>query len=75
MIYFIPWVVLIVAAIVAVPIAAKMSPSSGGVRRSANEGVLDDSAVEVEEGAVLEDEFATGGDAEPLGDDAFEEFK
>lgn len=79
MMYFIPWVILIVAAIVAVPVAAKMSP---GPRRAAGNGDQDEmdlSGEGAEDAAVLEDDFGDAdagfGEAEAIGDDAFGEFK
>ncbi|MCA9138338.1 MAG: hypothetical protein KDB00_16320 [Planctomycetales bacterium] len=76
MIYFIPWVILIVAAIVAVPVAAKMSPGS---RRAVADDDHEQHAEGTEDGAVVGDDFVVTGDdfvdAESLGDDAFDDFK
>ncbi|QEF97430.1 hypothetical protein Mal15_14700 [Stieleria maiorica] len=74
MLYFSFWAVLMVAVIVAVPVAAKMSP--GGRAAKAEEGEEIDEAAEGEgvDEAVLEDDFG-GGEVEALGDDAFEELK
>ncbi|WP_182870242.1 hypothetical protein [Stieleria mannarensis] len=74
MLYFSFWAVLMVAVIVAVPVAAKMSP--GGRVAKADEGEEVDEAFEGDGGeeAVLEDDFG-GGEVEALGDDAFEELK
>ncbi|MDM4014612.1 hypothetical protein [Roseiconus lacunae] len=79
MLFVIPWVVLIVVCIIAVPIAAKLSPSSipsGPKQESPEDGVMD-------EEVSLGDDFAAdagsddfGAGQEPvLGDDAFADFK
>ncbi|QDV45355.1 hypothetical protein Enr13x_52310 [Stieleria neptunia] len=77
MLYFIPWAVLMLAVIVAVPVAAKMA-SGGRVAKSDNGDAEMDEQAESEDSGddqdVLEDDFG-GGDVEPLEDDAFEELK
>ena len=75
MLYFIPWAILIVAVIIAVPVVAKMSP--GGRVAKSDDGA--EEMVESTEGeddgqVVLDDDFG-GGDAEAFQDDAFEELK
>ncbi len=70
MLYFIPWVVLIVAAVVAVPVAAAFGPRP----TFAGNGAEHDDSGEDEEVAVLEDDFGDEGEVQTLGDDAFEEF-
>ena len=78
MLFFIPWVLLIIVVIVAVPVAAKMSPSA--VRPVADDGEVDlDEYSEggVEEQPVMADDFAADPNefgAEPLSDDAFAGF-
>ncbi|KAA5540183.1 hypothetical protein FYK55_21320 [Roseiconus nitratireducens] len=75
MIYFIPWALLMLAVILAVPIAAKMSPKPAGAKRAAEEP---DGEEVFEEGVPGEDDFASAEDdfgAEPLGDDDFADFK
>lgn len=72
MLFFIPWVVLIAAVIIAVPVAAKLSPSPTYAGSSADAENIDAEAAE--EGAVVVDDFAAEEVAEPLADDAFEEF-
>ncbi len=72
---WVPWVILIVAAIVAVPVAAKMSPSP---TYSPSEPGNDEMAMEgdyVEE--VAGEDFAADPNDfqdQPLEDDAFAEF-
>ncbi len=73
MLYFIPWVILILAVIIAVPVAAKMSP--GPARKPAGSDDEEIAEIEGEEIAVLEDDFGAEGVAEPLSDDAFADFK
>ncbi|MCS7469154.1 hypothetical protein NZK35_21080 [Stieleria sp. ICT_E10.1] len=77
MLYFIPWAVLMLAVIVAVPVAAKMS-SGGRVAKTDNGDVeLDEDAAAEGSGddhEVLEDDFG-GDDVEAIEDDAFEELK
>ena len=73
MIFFLPWVILIVAAIVAVPVAAKMSPRavSYDVGNDATEA---EEYEDVQEAAIAGDDFgAEPAAAEPLGDDAFDD--
>ena len=72
MLFFIPWVVLIAAVIIAVPVAAKLSPSPTYAGSTADAEGIDAEAAE--EGAVVVDDFAAEEVAEPLADDAFEEF-
>jgi hypothetical protein len=81
MLYFIPWVILIVVVIVAVPVAAKLSP---GAKRRKAAPAGDDGAEMAAEEAMVEEvadqdgDFAANpdeGTAEPLGDDAFADFK
>ncbi|PAY20830.1 hypothetical protein CKO51_04365 [Rhodopirellula sp. SM50] len=77
MLYFSLWAVLMLAVIVAVPVAAKMS-SGGRVAKTDNgDAELEEDAAAEGSGddhEVLEDDFG-GGDVEPLEDDAFEELK
>lgn len=84
MLFFILWVILIVGCIVAVPIAAKMSPkpahqgggsdSDNGMEAEAQPGM---EYAAQEEVPVASQEFGADPNefgAEPLGDDAFAEF-
>jgi hypothetical protein len=76
MLFFIPWALLIIAVIVAVPVAVKMSPSPGG-GRAGNEAGQANEYGETDPQSALADDFATDSnefDAEPIGDDAFAEF-
>lgn len=69
---FLPWVLLILASIIAVPVALKMSPGSGAASTNAGDG--DESAeLEGEEAAMLVDDFAADPNSTdaPFGDDAF----
>ena len=63
---------MILFALLAVPIAAKMSPSPGYVSAGGDEQV-EEGLVE-EEGVMSADEFAAEGEVEPMGDDAFADF-
>jgi hypothetical protein len=78
MLFFIPWVLLIVTVIVAVPVVAKLSQS--GARPVADDGEvnLDEySEGDVEERPAMADDFAADPNefgAEPLSDDAFADF-
>ncbi|MCO8120840.1 hypothetical protein NHH03_03760 [Stieleria sp. TO1_6] len=78
MLFFIPWVVLMLAVMIAIPVAAKMSPSP---RQRSEESVLDDAEQpldgDLEAQPMAGDDFGTGPNefgGEPLGDDAFAEF-
>ncbi|MEM0927119.1 MAG: hypothetical protein AAGJ83_13840 [Planctomycetota bacterium] len=72
--FFYFWVAVMLIAIIAVPVAIKMSPeieSAGGV----DENLMEDPSIEdigVSEEPAAFEEFGT---AEPLADDAFEEFQ
>lgn len=71
------WVAAMLAAIIAVPVAYKMSPESNSASGE-DDNVLDEAGME-EFGAVDEpaDPNAFGNEgfaAEPMADDAFEEF-
>ena len=70
--YFIPWVILILAVIIAGPVAAKMNPGPKRKPVDADEGeVLE---VDGDEAAVLDDDFGAEPVGEPLDEDAFAEF-
>lgn len=74
MLFFIPWALLFVAVIVAVPVVVKMSPSTGSTGGD-DDAEMDEYADEDE--AVLVDDLAADPNefgAEPIGDDAFAEF-
>ena len=75
MLFFIPWALLIVAVIVAVPVAVKMSPSTGYTGGGNGDAEMDEYAVE-EDAAVVDDLGADPNEfgAEPIGDDAFADF-
>ena len=79
MLFFIPWVLLIIAVIVAIPVVAKLSPSGAAPVADDGEVDLDEySEVGVEEQPVMADDFGADPNefgAEPLGDDAFADFK
>lgn len=79
MLFFVPWAILIVVVIVAVPVAVKMSPSpvyAGGENEA---GEMDEYADGSDgDQAVMVDDFGTdpnGFGGEPVGEDAFAEFK
>ena len=76
MFYFSLLVILMLAVIIAVPVAAKMS-SGGRVAKTDNGDAELDEAADAEGSGdgqnVLEDDF--GGDVEAIEDDAFEEIK
>ena len=75
MLLFIPWVVLIVAVIIAVPVAAKLSPGPYAVAKA----IPDDAEVAEDAEAVADDvlavdDFAAEPVGEAIGDDAMAEF-
>ena len=74
MLFVIPWILLIVISIIAIPIAAKMSPSSAKPAPFENAEVDLDS----EEPMDVGDDFAAepfGDPGEAVEDDAFADFK
>lgn len=73
MLYIIPWAVLIVAVIVAVPVAAKMSPSPTYADRGNGDEAEQPADAAEEEQSVLVDDFGEEP-VEAIGDDAFGEF-
>ncbi|MEL6107594.1 MAG: hypothetical protein AAFU85_16260 [Planctomycetota bacterium] len=74
MMYMIPWFVLMAVAVLALPIAAKMSPSAP----SPASGGDDEAVLEDAPEPVMDDNFELepmGGEAEPGNpDDAFADF-
>lgn len=67
---FLPWILLILASVIAVPVALKMSP---GAARYADGGEAQPDDPEAAEGeAMAVDDFAADPNAaEPFGDEAF----
>ncbi|OYP34516.1 hypothetical protein [Rhodopirellula sp. MGV] len=76
MLFVIPWIALMVVAIIAVPVAAKLSPSAPS---PAPVNEPQEESFEADDDAIVTDDFGGdadfGGGGEMLGDDAFAEFQ
>lgn len=79
MLFFIPWVILIIAIIVAVPVAAKLSRGAGRANAENGDAEMGESGEGLgEQEDIVVDDFGTDPNdpaAQPIGEDALADFK